>query len=550
MNAPPPRAPRHDGASAPTPRGPARQPPRARGGVLRRPLLAGAAAGGRAGAVQRALAGTFTRQSWLPIVGIVGAHIVFGIDDFPVIARAIFAIPALLFVMEARAFLRSERRELPFVLLAMFQYYVSFGAPIFFEIPFYDLGGPVIFSEATRIQGSLAVALGSLGLWGGARLALHFGGGLSRRALAILPPATVGAGWDQALYVYSGMAVTMSMVSLFAPSLIPGAVGLVLILVLLVDFAIGLAVTRPPQRLGRWAGIGLTGVGISIGLLNGQVEPMVRSIMAFVAARWVATRRIAIGAIGVMTVLFLVVQPVKSRFRDQVWRESARTGQQVGIAGRVDALELSLSSYFTDSSGSRSKDDTPAMARLSQLSPVMHALVVVPARVDYAYGATFAQILYSPIPRIIWPDKPTSVEEIAQQYAVIFGLQTQSGSRSTAIGMCLLVEGFWNFGWPGFAIVGFALGALLGLQQRLFAGEHWALPAAGVAQLATVLATVPLVIVYGLLFQLGVARLLGVWLVYGLSQMLGKRVRRAPMGSANRVARGRGRLGAREAGAP
>src|SRR6185437_12829104 len=103
--------------------------------------------------------------------------------------------------------------------------------------------------------------------------------------------------------------------------------------------------------------------------------------------------------------------------------------------------------------------------------------------------------------------KPTTIDSITQQYAVIFGIQTERGSHTTAIGMNMLVEGFWNFGWLGIALLCFAAGLVAGASQSVFSGEHWALRTIGIAQISTLNIPSTVVVAYSSLFQFAVGRL-------------------------------------------
>jgi len=160
----------------------------------------------------------------------------------------------------------------------------------------------------------------------------------------------------------------------------------------------------------------------------------------------------------------------------------------------------------------------------------------VPSRIDYMYGATYTQILYAPIPRLLWADKPDSRHEYSQRYSVIFGLQTESGSETTAFNLNPLVEGYWNFGWFGIALACAAMGLMVGAQQRLFSGSHWALFAGGVAQLAALTIAASATIMYSSLFQSLTARVITAWVVYLMARALS---RPTHGGVVRRAARGR-----------
>jgi hypothetical protein len=477
------------------------------------------------GILMGALVQLFSRFTGLAILIIVGAHVVLGIDDDPIVMRVLLAVPAVLFVLEVRRYLRSEARELPFLPLVLLQFYTAFGFAVFFDLPFYDLGGRVFFGPATRVAGGVAVALGALSLSAGARLGMRLGGELRGALKRVLPPDTRPSRWDDALYVYAGACVLAAVLTTFFTQAIPVSLSLAVFYMFPLEMALGLAVLRPPRALGQRAGQIILAIGVAMGVLRGQLEPVGRTCVAFISVRWVVTRKIAIGIIMAMVALYVVLQPAKHRYREQVWGHAAKTNEELGVSGRLDAWEVSLADTFSGDA-THAKEEGSSMSRLSELEATLHALEVVPGRVDYAYGESLMQLLYAPIPRLLWPDKPVSKDEVGQRYAVIFGRQTDQGAQTTAIGMSLLVEGYWNFGWIGIVLYSGAIGLLVGAWQRTFVGEHWALGTIGVAQIASVQASVPVVVIYGQLFQSLAGRLMGVWLIFLVAQILSKKARR------------------------
>ena len=176
------------------------------------------------------------------------------------------------------------------------------------------------------------------------------------------------------------------------------------------------------------------------------------------------------------------------------------------------------------------------MERMSELGAVMHAFQVVPNRLDYIHGSGFLPALYGPIPRLLWADKPTT-QETVQRYAIAFGRQTEVGARTTAINLPLLVEGYWNFGWPGVVFVCAALGLWLGLSQKIFAGEHWAMRATGIANLTNLAIAGPVVYLYSSVFQLFSSRIAVCWAIFWLAQLFSRREHERPHIRAARLAR-------------
>src|SRR5262245_33934543 len=92
---------------------------------------------------------------------LVGAHLGFSRPEFEPISCALFALPGLLTLAEFWRYYRNEeRKELPFNVLALLQYWITFVFPSFFQLEFFDLNGPVAFTDSSRLSGSIAVSGG------------------------------------------------------------------------------------------------------------------------------------------------------------------------------------------------------------------------------------------------------------------------------------------------------------------------------------------------------------------------------------------------------
>src|SRR5262249_17452178 len=140
--------------------------------------------------------------------------------DFEPIARLLFAIPGLLVLAEFyRYYTNVDRRELPFNVVALLQYYVAFAFPSLVEITFFDLNGPVSFTSATRFSGSIAVAGGALLLYAGMRIGEPLGLRLRRPVVAACPPAELPSGFQTAAWIYLGLCVLSTMTQIAAPAL-------------------------------------------------------------------------------------------------------------------------------------------------------------------------------------------------------------------------------------------------------------------------------------------------------------------------------------------
>jgi hypothetical protein len=467
------------------------------------------------------------RMAWLAAAAILVAHILFAVDEHPFAVRVLTAVPAILLVFEMQAFLSREERELPFVILGLLQFYMTFGFGVFFNLPFFDLNGPVNFSTEARVSAGLAVAFGALTVSLGARLGKRLVTGLEQPFTRVLPPSELPSGWPKAFRVFAAASVAYTLVSIFAPQLIPGSVALPASLAFALPMAVGLALALPKRSdTDLWSKL-LLAVGVATGFMRGELDPIFRIGIAYVSAGWAVTRRVSIQVVAAVAFVFIIVQPVKHTYREQIWGKGMQ--QTATVEQRVDAWTSAFDKYFDRDNHSRSVDDTSAVDRLSELNAVEHAFDVVPGRVSYIWGESLLEVVYSPIPRFIWPDKPATKDSTTQRYAILFGRQTERGARSTAINLPLLVEGYWNFGWPGIILVCAAIGLLLGLSQRLLSGGHWALRAIGVANISGLAVGGAVVGVYSSIFQTMTARVGMCWLVFWLASGLSNDRRRSPI---------------------
>lgn len=97
---------------------------------------------------------------------------------------------------------------------------------------------------------------------------------------------------------------------------------------------------------------------------------------------------------------------------------------------------------------------------LMDLSKTAHIMNAVPGKLDYLYGSSYLSILYAPVPRVLWANKP----DINIGVLVAVEVYGMSRSLQTAIPPGIVGELYINFG-----LVGILLGPLLiGFMFRKF----------------------------------------------------------------------------------
>ena len=82
-------------------------------------------------------------------------------------------------------------------------------------------------------------------------------------------------------------------------------------------------------------------------------------------------------------------------------------------------------------------------------------------------------LLYSFVPRFIYPDKPNLTIKLNDRFTVLFGLQTLRSTRSGTSTFSIIADGYWNFGWAGVVSVGFIVGLYWGIAASLWLPGHF-----------------------------------------------------------------------------
>lgn len=456
-------------------------------------------------------------------------HLVFGRTDFDLSHRVLAVIPLFPLLWEIHRFHKVPRgTQLPFAVYAMLMNYVTFSFPALFNTVFTDQSGPVSFSEEVRFQGTAAVALSSLVIYGGILLGEIVGRALRPWLIRVSPPAAVLTTFPHAVGLYAlGCLVAAQSVTLGTHY--PTAVNVLITMSFSITYVIGATLALPSMFRGPWSrylvGVVVT-LGILSGLLRGVLEPLFRLTTTILAARWAHLRRFSLATVVAMIAIYTVLQPAKAQFRAQTWIVRGDE-QTAGYSARISAWTSAIEGIWTGRKADSTGD--AAVNRFLELDPVLHAFTMLPGRVRPANGEAWVNILYSPIPRLVWPDKPTS-SDLALNYGVAFRLQSELGARTTSILLPLLVDGYWNFGWPGIVFVSLLAGLWVGVCQTMYADDHWALKASAVAQFSLISITGSFALLYAGITQQILGTILASWMVYGFMKLL--KVREGKQGRA------------------
>ena len=356
-------------------------------------------------------------------------------------------------------------------------------------------------------------------LYVGIRLGKTVGQRVQRPLLRVHPPSAMPASYPRAVSAYAVAAIAATQFVTLG-SKFPAAVGVLITMSLSLTFVLGAIMAKPEGFTGRWSRYLMTAVitvGILSGVLRGVLEPLFRMTLTMFTVRWVYVRRFSVVALAALLGVYLILQPAKASFREQTWFVHG-SAQQAGYTERVTAWTSAISDVWTGRDTSQTTQES-SVGRFLELDPVLHAFTIYPGRVRSAEGEAWLNLIYAPIPRVLWADKPNS-NDLDQSYSVAFNRQSEFGARSTSILMPLIVDGYWNFGWPGVVFVSIMMGLWVGACQTMYSGEHWAMRATAVAQFSLIAVTGSFSLLYAGLIQQIVGTIIASWLVYWLARLL------------------------------
>ena len=106
-----------------------------------------------------------------------------------------------------------------------------------------------------------------------------------------------------------------------------------------------------------------------------------------------------------------------------------------------------------------------AIERIGMIRFLSKIVDQTPAAIPYLKGESYAGLLYSVIPRVIWPGKPRL--DSGYWFSVRYGMRSP-GDLVTSINVPWLIEAYANFVFLGVTLGMFLIGIFLAVVDRLF----------------------------------------------------------------------------------
>jgi hypothetical protein len=277
--------------------------------------------------------------------------------------------------------------------------------------------------------------IGICAVYGMCSLSKRFGGLPAERIRRVGPDQTgillalmAGIGWGARLVVDILRATRGEDAVMF---------GILFNLAELSKVAVGIAVYRYATLRGRSiipvVVIGCAELYFAIGTLMKQqvLEVLFLAFLGWFLAN-PTKRAVAITAASA-TLAYLLMVPLFSEARNETWSGSPYS-VSAGVAGAGRALK-DLTGILSDS-----PTQNWWWSRLSQVPAQTFAMEAHDAG---QAGNTFAVALATPIPRVIWPDKPVV------NYGAEFTTLVKGDASSGNSGPGFFAEAYWNLGWLG-----------------------------------------------------------------------------------------------------
>ena len=367
---------------------------------------------------------------------------------------------------------RSRRHSLPMFELVCLAYGFAYGVALFTTPNWITIASHRVDLDWDLIQNATVlaaagIATGILGFF----VAMHCARYLGLGALTLDVPVSA-----RRAYIVAGICLGLAakVVNLFHPSS-DTAYGAILAAAES-QFYIGLfilAYDTFAHGQSKLPLIAVTGVATSIGLLGGVMETAMLPLVLVVIASWQARRRFPFVLAALAAVFFFAINPVKYQYRQLTWWGEENVSAVDRVMNWIDAAQTTYLN-FKDPLAADNEEDTPiggTMQRIDLLHKFAYVQSMTPQAVPFLGGLSYDYLLYTFVPRVVWPDKPKASDSIdLVDYA--YGFRFIEQNNPSSIGAGFIAEAYANFSWWGILMVMAIQGVIFGLLNRLLNGNY------------------------------------------------------------------------------
>lgn len=234
------------------------------------------------------------------------------------------------------------------------------------------------------------------------------------------------------------------------------------------------------RRYGLILGLALVGA-VLIGVATAQAETILLiPFVVCVVAIQLGKRAVFVGLLVMAALYLFFLQPVKLAYRTL----ALNSPPTLDFVQRMALWSDATIAFIEGGGGSNSQSADPAFDAESLLKTgraslqrvdYIHQFELIrldtPDLLPYAGGATYNYFVLGWIPRLVWPDKPSALED-NNRLILAYGVLSENSSVTTTAGLGLLPEAYANFGDFGMVLIMALQGLVLAAVCRAFTASQ------------------------------------------------------------------------------
>ena len=188
-------------------------------------------------------------------------------------------------------------------------------------------------------------------------------------------------------------------------------------------------------------------IALTLGLLLIQatiasVKPLVVPMVIIGVSYWRVRRRVPVRMIVLAVMAFAILNPVKIYWRERVWHSS----HEIGLVENIGFLADAFDDYYFGANTGAIEGASRAINRLSDIAILGRARSYTPGTIPFWHGQSLQVLLYSFVPRFIWPGKPAA--QFSNQFGRMYEIIAWT-NRMTLISINWITELYVNYGHSG-----------------------------------------------------------------------------------------------------
>jgi len=205
-----------------------------------------------------------------------------------------------------------------------------------------------------------------------------------------------------------------------------------------------------------------------VGLSSGWLGSFASIIVVCGAIYFAEKRRVPRLALFLVIFFTLFFQVGKEEFRKVYWSTDTETSKIDRARFWADTSLAKWHDAASDATGEALEAAlNSTFSRVSLLTQTANVVEMTPSVVPYQGAQLYSYLVVTWIPRVLWPEKP-SVSEANRFYQVTYGLSTEEGLETVAIGVGVMTEAYISFGWIGVVGIMLLMGIFYDAFQNLF----------------------------------------------------------------------------------